>query len=285
MNWYISSVLAFIFFSLQYYVYKIATEKKANTELVTLFLMATTAVIGFSVLAIKAIHVGDYKSLLLLTAGSSTTFILATNFRLQSLKYIPSSVAFFIFDFKILTIALISILYFKDKVTPLQLLGILIAMLSVLTVIKKQHGEQAKYGKYNWGVLFALGVVLALTLNSLAIKQGAIMHDQWAFIAFAGLIGSLFALGSYLVRIKRQRHDQSKLFSIGIGSIVGVLNVVAFYFEFTALKTGPLAVVTAIVSFSTIGAIVLSSITFKEKVGLKRGVAILLGFLSLLLLR
>lgn len=285
MNWYTTSILSFIFFSFQYYVYKIAAVKKANTELVTLFLMVTTTVISFIFFVFTGPHIINYRTLLLLTAGSSITFLLATLFRLESLKHIPSSVAFFVFDFKVVTIALISILYFKDRVTNLQLFGILVALLSVFAVIKKQSNESGKYEKFNLGILFALGVVLTLTINSLAIKQGAKMYDPWSFIFFAGFLGSMFASVSYFLRIKSQLHERPRYFSAGIGVIVGILNILAFYFEFTSLKNGALAVVTAIVSFSTLGAIVLSAVTFKEKVGVRRSLAIILGFISLLLLR
>jgi len=285
MNWYVTSILSFLFFSLQYYVFKIATEKKANTELMTVFLMITMAVACFAIFMFKDLVVTNHTSLLLLTAGSSITFALATFFRLESLKYIPSSIAFFVFDLKTVTIALISILYFKDKVTHLQLLGILLAVLAVLAVIKKQTDEQAKYERFNLGLIFALGVVLVLTMNSLAIKQGAVLYDPWSFMLFAGSIGSLFTLISYRLRIRKQLHKRSRLFSIGMGIIVGILNILAFYFEFISLKTGTLAVVTAIVSFSTLGAIILSSITFKEKIEIKRAMGLALGFLALLLLR
>lgn len=285
MNWYATSILSLIFFSLQYFVYKIATEKKANTELVTLFLVITVTAVGFVYFILAHPALINLRNLLFLSLVAGVTFILATLFRFESLKHIPSSIAFFVFDFKVLTISLVSILYFKDQITRLQLFGIIVALCAALIVIKKQPGEQAQYKNFNLGIIFALGVVLALTFNSLAIKKGALTYNPWVFIFFEGVLSSIFSFALYKVRAVNQVHERSKYFSAGIGIIVGILNFLAFYFEFTSLKTGPLAVVTAIISFSTIGAIILSSITYKEKVGVKRVVGLILGFLSLLLLR
>lgn len=287
MNWYTTSILSLVFFALQYYVYKIAAEKKANSEIVTLAFMVTLALAGLVIFIFRGGHAEHLKLLLYLSLAAGLTFLFATFFRLESLKYIPSSVAFFVFDFKVLTIALVSLFYFNEPIKVLQAVGILTAIAAALLVIDKQQGEKEKYGKFNLGITSALIVVLALTLNSLAVKKSALIFDPLTFIFFEGVLSSIFAFGLYFYKRSEGKsiNERPVLFSIGFGVLVGFLNFLAFYFEIVSLKNGSLAVVTAIISFSTIGAILLSALTYKERLGLKRAAGIVLGFVSLLLLK
>lgn len=285
MHWYLASILSLVFFSLQYFLYKVAAEKNADSKLVTFSFMATVTVLGLIVYFFQQTTILDAAKLFYFAFAAGGTFLLATLLRLQSLKFIPASVAFLIFDFKVIAIALISIYYFKDVLTVWQLLGIVLIFIAGLLIIQKQTGETEKYTKFNRGIALALGVVLCLSINGLVTKQAATEnYNPFIFITIAYFINSVLAFSFYKLKTAAEI-VASKKYSIKIGLIIGLFNFFAFYFEFTALRSGPLGPVTAIISFSTLGAILLSAIAFKEKFELKRAAGLVLGFISLLLLR
>ena len=286
MNWNITSILSLVLFSLQYFFYKVATEKRANLHLVTFSMMTTIAIAGSSLYLLEGEPINGWKMLLFFGFIAGTSFVGATLSRLKSLEHMPSSVAFLIFDFKVVVIALISIFLFKDLTTPLQTIGIFLALVAGGIVIQKQKGENEEHPNFHWGIIYALGVVFTLSLNAIVIKQAIIENYQaFAFIMVAGFFDSI--LSFLLYRFNKTYHMpvEIKNYSIKMGILVGIINFSAFYFEFISLQTGSLAVVTAIISFSTFGAIILSTIFFKEKIGFKRGLGLAIGLFSLFLLR
>ena len=134
-------------------------------------------------------------------------------------------------------------------------------------------------------IIFAIIAMVVFSFSNLALKNVTSKLDFNAFkpLLLPAVIAILiFVLGALYVLSKQPLNVPNNLLLL-IGGVV-ICSVVGFILFIKALESGDVAIVTAILSLSTVVVAILSVFIFGTKYALKEIAAIALAVISLLIL-
>ncbi len=287
MNWYYLSVLSLLFFGIQKFLFKVAAENKCSTKLLTLSFMVTVFILSFIMFLLTSNNYFNFQLLLYVAFFNGFVFLLMNIFRYEAIKLVPSTVVYPLFEFSNVIVITFSFLYFKDRSSLYQTLGIILGLVVVYLLGRRHAEEKIKYSKFNKGLIFVLGAVIAAAISPIISKIAATSNfDTLLFITVSYLYNSFFVfMFHYFTNRKGKLVTSFTDKSIIYGTLIGITNFIAFYVYLKALGHGSLSLVTVISSFSTTIPVILSILIYKDKMTWRRFVGISLAVLSLFLLK
>ncbi len=133
-DWYVFAILALILLGFQRFLYKVSAERKCNTAWTTFSFMATVAILSSTLFVVLGESVSDISFLFFIALVNSGAFLVATITHIEALKHIPSSVAYPIIRLNAILVVIFSILFFKDRLSLYQGIGIVLA-LAVIVIL------------------------------------------------------------------------------------------------------------------------------------------------------
>lgn len=288
MNWYILALISLFCYGIQKFLFKVAVEKKCSSVAVNFYFMLTvTCVSGLYFLFFEHLSINPL-TVLMFSAINAVLFLFLTLSRYESLKFIPSVVAYPLFDLDNIFVVLAAVLLFRELPSASQSIAIVLGIISGFLLSQKTTSEKQKYSFFTKGLLYAgLAVVMSTTLNIVSKVVVVSNLNLILFVFFSYSINTLLLLGTSIFKehMNASKFLSSDRNSIYFGAIIGVVNFFAFYSTLQALRTGPLSLITVITSFATLLVVVLSVFVYKEKISVRRGVALVLGILSVILLK
>ncbi len=283
-NWYILSILALVFMGTQRFLYKVSAQRGCNAAVTTYTFMGTVTCISFLLLLFSDAPTRDMPFLILISLANSVSFTAATLTHIETLKYLPVSIAYPIIRLNVVLVILFSVVFFHDALSVFQMAGILLAILAILTLAKSPDTDGKGGRNLQKGFVLLAICVLCGAAASISSKFAAMETSKLAFISLSYLFGTGFAFAV------RNRMEQNATVAAGreavlIGMVMGILNLIGFYLFLLALEKGPLSIVVSIMSLHFVIAIILSALFYAEKLKKAHLLGIGLTILSVLLLR
>lgn len=137
-----------------------------------------------SLLALAAFSVGAFNTLLYLSAQTTT----AVNITLFN-STIP------------IVVALLACIILGDRVRPLQVLGILLALLGMLVIVAKGHWQTLATLEFQSGDLIMIAAVSSWGLFSVLLRRQVVPLDPVAFLTVQVGLGVLVILPFYILEL------------------------------------------------------------------------------------
>jgi uncharacterized membrane protein len=283
-SWYALSIIALVLMGVQRFLYKVSAEKKCNTAWTTFSFMATVTVLsGIFFLSLKE-SVSDARMLVLTAGVNSASFVLGTITHIEALKHIPSSVVYPIIRLNMVVVVLFSILFLHDRVSPHQVLGILLAIGVIVILTRDAEDAKGSFGSVRKGLFLVFVSLISGSVASISSKFAAVYSNKLGFMALSYFLGSLFS-AALIRKSGKERSGGSRSDAIRIGLLMGLINFVGFYTFLAALSVGPLSIIVSITGMHFVIAVLLSVIVYKEKLTRMRILGIGLAMASVVFLR
>lgn len=283
-DWYVYALTALVLLGVQRFLYKVSAERKCNTAVTTFSFMATVALISTILFFVLKGPVSNIGYLLFIGTVNSVAFWVATVAHIEALRHIPAHVAYPIIRLNVVVVVLFSVLYFKDRLSLYQVMGIVLAM-GVIWVLTRQLSDQEKTdGNLRRGFLFVTISLLSGAVAAISCKFAALNTDRLAFIAVSYIVATFLSFGLRHKFQMKQAHTHPKDALI-IGILMGVTNLAGFYAFLKALSLGPLSIVVSITGMHFVIAIILSAWIYKERLTGIRMLCVAFTVLSIILLR
>ncbi|MFH2046516.1 MAG: EamA family transporter [Pseudomonadota bacterium] len=283
-SWYFPALLALLLMGIQRFFYKVAAERKYPTEWVTFSFMATVTLLSAGTYFFRQHHEQNIGFLIAVSLINSIAFLVATVSHIEALKYIPANIAYSIIRLNVVTVAVFSIFYFKEQISLLQGLGLLVAISAMIVLTTQLGADTIKVEHRKQGAVFIFLALLAGATASISSKFAAMHADKLAFMALSYLMGMIGSLGiTRALSYKKAINKRSA--ALGLGVVMGGFNFAGFYAYLYALERGPLSLISAIVGMHFVIAIVLSAVIFHEKIKPVGLLGILLTIISIILIR
>ncbi len=285
-SWYLYSLIALLLMGSQRFLYKVTAEKRCNSALTTALFMGTVTLLSGVSYFSGGTPASDFKILLLLSLINSASFAGATILHIEALRHLPASVTFPINRLNLILVILASVIYFGERLSGLQWLGVLLgfAVVVVLGRDTAKSGSSSVVDYARSGYWFLGGAILCGAISSLSCKFAAIHTGKTDFMALSYLLATIFSLLINRTWKKTDGHGNIKA-SVLIGLGMGILNFFGFYAFLTALEAGPLSSIAMIVGMHFVIAIVLSALIYHEKLTSRRIFGIALTLVAVWLLK
>ena len=283
-TWYIFAILSLILLGFQRFLYKVSAERKCNTAWTTFSFMATVAILSSTLYVVSGESVPDIKFLMFIALVNSGAFLLATITHIEALKFIPSGVVYPIIRLNAVVVVIFSILYFKDRLSLYQGIGIVLALAVVVILTLDISDKNSPQKNIRRGLIFIFMALLGGAVAAISSKFAAVNTNNMAFIAVSYIASTLFSLGLRNKLRTEETHEMHRDALI-IGVIMGLINLAGYYSFLRALTTGPLSIIASITGMHFVISIVLSALIYKEKLTPLRLLGISLTVISIVLLR
>jgi uncharacterized membrane protein len=253
-NWYTFAIIALFFMGTQRFLYKVSAEKRCNTAWTTFSFMATVALLSSILFFVLKESVTNIQFLLFIALLNSAAFLVATVAHIEALKNIPASIAYPVIRLNAVIVVIFSILFFKDRLSSYQVIGIVLAMVVIVILTREFGDKRTSYGKIKIGLVCVSISLLAGSVASISSKFAAMYTNKMAFIAISYMASTLFAFG---LRNKLQTEEANENPKDAL--IIGGMHFVI--------------------------AIILSALIYKEKLTASRILGVSLTIVSIILLR
>jgi len=283
-SWYILSVISLFLLGTQRFLYKVSAERKCNTAWTTFAFMATVTVLSATLFLVSNESVANLTFLLCIALVNGSAFVLGTVTHIEALKHVPASVAYPIIRLNAVVVIIFSILFFKDRLTLYQAIGIILALTAIFILSRHTEDENPSPKNTRRGFILVAIALLSGAVASISSKFAALYTNKMAFIAVSYLLGTLFSFGL----MKRQEPEEANpnyKDALLIGCIMGLINFVGFYSFLKALSLGPLSIIVSIVGLHFVIAILLAALIYRETLTPSRVFGILLTIIAVIFLR
>jgi drug/metabolite transporter (DMT)-like permease len=285
IDWFFFAILAALINGLQGFLYKTAAHQKNDLYLVTFSSASISYILAGIMLLIRNPKIGDLKYLFILGTICGVGFIFIMVSRMIALKYLSPSMVFTIFRSNIIIILSLCFIlpHLVFEKIPLKTLpGALLIIIAIWILIQ---GEEKKRSSNHF--LKGLGLILMATFISafLYISQKIAVDikniDINSFIFVISLEVAIISMAIIWFKGKMP----NKTSSLKNGALIGFYSYFSFMFFLHAVTKGNLSLIVAINSTSFIIPIILSAYFYKEKLTLKKILAVLLTIIGILIIR
>jgi drug/metabolite transporter (DMT)-like permease len=283
-SWYAFAIIALFFMGTQRFLYKVSAEKRCNTAWTTFSFMATVAILSSILFVVLEQSVTNLQFLLFIALLNSAAFLLATVTHIEALKNIPAGIAYPIIRLSAVLVVIFSILFFKDRPSFYQVIGIVLATVVIVLLTRDFSDETSSYGRRKTGFVCVFIALIAGAVAIVSSKFAAMHTNKMAFIAISYITSTFFALG-LRKRLQTEEANDSPKDALLIGFVMGLINLAGYYAYLKALSIGPLSIITSITGMHFIIAIILSALIYKEKLTPSRLLGISLTVVSIILLK
>jgi len=284
MGWYLYSIMALLLMGTQRFLYKVSAERGCNTAWTTFSFMATVTILSFAAFLMIRPPIAEPYALLLIGFLNAASFAIGTISHMEALKRLPAGVVYPIIRLNAVIVVVFAILFFQERVSRFQVLGIFMAMSVIYILTRSVQGEQGAYENRRWGFALVAIALIAGALASVTSKFATIYTDKIAFMAVSYFLGTLFSFGLRR-RLETEASRSNVKDALVIGLFMGLINFVGFYSFLKALTAGPMSVIISIMGMHFVIGILLSALIYKEKLTGLRMLGIGLTIVSVLLLR
>jgi drug/metabolite transporter (DMT)-like permease len=245
--------------------------------------MATVTVLSAMFFIFLKESVSDVPMLIATALLNSTSFVLGTVTHIEALKHVPASVVYPILRLNMVVVVLFGVFVLDDRVSPPQVVGILLAITVILIMTRDADRSEGYAGNMRRGLFLLFASLVCGSVASISSRFAAVYSGKLGFMALSYFLGTLFSTG--LIRKAGKEDRKARREAMIIGVLMGVINFAGFYAFLSALSVGPLSIVVSITGMYFAIAVVLAVIVYKEKLSARRMLGIALTIASVLFLR
>lgn len=281
-NWFLLTLIALFLFGIQRFLYKVSAERNCNTAWTTFAFMGTVTILSTISFFALGQSVENFRFLLLISLINSLSFVSGTIATIEALKYISTSVAYPLIRLNTAIVVIFSIFYFKDRLSPFQIMGILVAITVILILTRLENEGKLKEKNPRRAMVLVFIALLSGAIAAISSKFAAMEVNLLGFMAISyGM--SMFV--SLCLREKLDSGGTNHTEALTIGFLIGLINFGGFYSLLRALSSGPLSIVIPITGMYFVISIILAFLFYREKLNAQRIVAILLTAFAIILMR
>lgn len=283
-HWYVSAIFALILLGTQRFLYKVSAEKQCNTAWTTCAFMGTVTVLSVIFLLIRPPAIPDIFLLLSLGVLNSIAFLSATITHMEALKHLPATVVYPAIRLNVVMVVLVSIYIFNERLSPFQILGVILAVSVILLLTRQTDRTRSASGSIRKGFVLVFAAFVAGTGASITSKFAAMHVNSLAFMAVSYAVSTAASFG-LRSRLAVGAGGGDVKTALTIGFVMGVINFAGFYLMLNALSTGPLSIIVSLVGMHFVIAVILSMMIYKEKPTPLKTLGVALTVVSVILLR
>lgn len=280
LSWFPFSIFATVLFGVAMAFYKLPSAKGHDRFAVSFWSLLTPAVLSL---------IFFYRYLPMSSSGMIwTAFAWGISFtaivllQMYALGHMETNALFPITTMASLIVTvLVGIFYFHEYTTPLQTLGIALAVITIFLFVYK--GAAIQYSRLLISV--GLGIIFISAFNKVLQKVVAGMFDIHAFQIYQYVFAALSALIVYLIVHKKDWKAHINLGSMKAGSLIGVFSFVGGYSLFMALTKGPFPLITSIHSLYTLVTALTAFFLFHERLTMKKVALLFAAIVAVILIR
>jgi drug/metabolite transporter (DMT)-like permease len=140
-NWYALSMIALLLMGSQRFLYKVSAQRGCNSSWTTFTFMGTVTFLSAISLFISRETLPSIPFLVFIALVNSLSFTLATLTHMEALKHLPGSVAYPIIRLNAAVVVIFSMIFFRDRLSGYQIIGILIAVAAIATLARGPNGQ------------------------------------------------------------------------------------------------------------------------------------------------
>jgi uncharacterized membrane protein len=284
MTWFSLSLISLLVYGVKDFLLKVACEEKDAKFMVVFVYCLVVLALGLPFAVLSGIDFDFPRAIILFAFLTGCLSLLVNYLRLSALAYSPGSAAYPIFSLSTVIIVIASLLFLGEKVSPLQMIGIIVGIFAVQFFAHMAKGEKRKYRNEATGIFLAVLSILPASITPFLIKDAAQSHiNPFVFISLCYFFSTLFLLPG----VVKARHLPRKTLksSVGLGALIGILNFIGFYTFMMALGSGPMAIVAVLSSLSVACLVLLSVFIYKDKLTQQRFIGLALSVFAVLVLR
>ncbi|MBI2134208.1 EamA family transporter [Candidatus Woesearchaeota archaeon] len=285
-DWFILSVMAMIFYGIQNFLFKFASQHGYDSVRVnsisTLTIVASS---GILFLVSEPSVSGPY--FLLLVIGNGITYLFANVCRIESFKLSPSRLANPIASMYIALTPILAFFIFRERITILQLLGLTTATFTIIILAKKQSKEKKK-GIAMLGIIFAGIAAASTSFNNIIGKSAAITGDIASFMFFSYLFSFFISLAMQTALDKKENPIRALVKdhrATRLGLVSGLTGFAAYYLMLRSLVSGPAMLIFPIIGLGVVLTEIISTWDAGGKLTTRSIAAIAASAISIILLR
>jgi len=283
-SWYTLSVMALFLMGTQRFLYKVSAERKCNTAWTTFSFMATVTILSSILFFALKQSITNLRFLLVIALVNSGSFVVGTITHMEALKHIQGSVVYPIIRLNAVLVVLFSILYFKDRLSLYQIMGIIMAMTVIYILTRQVEDQRPAHGNTKHGFLLVFISLFSGTVASISSKFAAMYTNKIGFMAVSYFIGTILSFG-LRKNLETEETNKDNKDAMFIGLIMGLINFAGFYSFLNALSLGPLSIIVSITGMHFVIAVILSALIYKEQLTPSRILGVLLTIVSMIFLR
>ncbi len=295
MDWFIFSIAATILFSLQNILYKATHHKNANKYLVTLYFMITVEILALISFLINGGEITNLGITILLGFLFALFFNIKTISQLKALESLPTNVVFPITSSSsVVLIMIFSIFFLGESLSLKQIIGISIIVIFVnLTYLnsKKSLNNENKQNLKTpsslkqTGYLYVLFAIIPGFLMVVVNKFASSLTNISFFIVVTYFFSIIISLVMHNINKRSDIKKYSSSKSLKLGILIGLINFGGTFFYLTALKLGPLSLISAIHVSSLIIVAFFGKILYGENLNFRKIIFILFVIFGILLIK
>lgn len=284
LNWYLFSLLALAFMGFQRFLYKVSAERRCNTAWTTFSFMGTVTVLSTTLFLVFRGSVADSSYLFPIALLNSASFLAGTVTHIEALKRVAVATAYAIIRLNVVVVVLFSVLYFRDRLSWPQALGVLLAFMVIVLLTRTGEKSLGQRAGARWGLAMVFASLFAGAVASVSSKFAAMHTDPLAFMAVSYGMSSVGALG-LRKRLDTEGTSERHRDALRLGVCMGLVNFVGYYLFLKALSTGPLSIVVSVTSLHFVIPILLSALIYRERLTTLKGLGVLGTIAAVLLMR
>lgn len=280
LTWFPYSVAATLCFGISMAFYKLPAAKNQSRYAVSFWQLFIAFLLSLIVFY-KFIPLTNVNTVLY---GSvwGFSFLCLSLLQMKALKDIDTNMLYPITtSLSLVGSILFGILFFKDHISWIQLLGI--ALVVIVVFLLSYKGKKIQYSKEI--LIIGLGIVFLSAFNKIIQKFATSSVDIHALQVSMYCSAALFSfiLYAFVHRKEFKKHILSHSLTSGI--MIGVPGFLGGYMLLLALTKGPFSLVTSIHSLYIIIVAIVAYFVFKEKLTWKKIFLISLAVLATILIR
>ncbi len=284
MNWFIAALIAATLFGVQSFLYKSISEKGCNKFLVTLIFILTVEILAIGAFLFAGLEFTSVLVTLSLGLLFGLFFFLKTIGQLKALDYLHTHQLFPITSSAIVINVLYGLFIFGESLRITQIIGIAI-ILAAIILIHRQSKKHADYKTRKIGFAFAFLALIFSAGVEITNKYASLYTNLTFFIPVAYLFLAGVSLLTHQITKKKHKQKAPFLTTLAIGVLIGIVNFFGYFLLLSALKTGPLSIVSPIQSLHVVIAVILARLIHKEELNPFQFALMLLSVAGIIMLR
>lgn len=282
-TWFLLSLLSTVTAGLFMFMQKVAVMRNYNVNIFNTYTAAFSAIFALIIAGVFEGFGGFSIKMIIFSLITGALFIVSSNLRMESLHHIDATIFFPLHKFFSPFFAmLIGLFFFKEALTILEWLGVILGLVTPLLLITKSENVRQNY--LVKGLLFMLLSACLSAISAAINKEGATIFSSVLLFTATAYIGCAFA-GILLQNFHKKTRDRITvavkipITFILLTSTIQYLSLITIMLAFSL--DGMLSVVYTINSMYILIPIVLSIIFYNEHWNLQKVVAIALSLLAL----
>lgn len=193
---YAAIVVAVIFWSLSFIWYKTALQYFSPVGIITFRLTISSIIlliVGTALRQLQKFRLKDFKPLFIMTLFEPFIYSLC---EANGLTMVSSTLAAVIIATIPLFTPIGAFLFFKEKISLQNTLGILLSVIGV-TLVAYQTGNHAQ-GSF-MGILLMFGAVIAAIGYAIGLKKMTQRYNSFSIVAYQNLLGAIMIIPVFLI--------------------------------------------------------------------------------------